>query len=316
MYQPPWDLMFKGDWEQAREEGREEQKWMLVNIQESSVFDCQILNRDLWKNPSVVDTVKQNFVFLQYSKEDVRAENYLQYYFHDHENKHSYPHIAIVDPRTGEQVKVWSTEAPKPSDFLMQLHEFLDRYSLSSHARNPVAKRKSEAQKKKSVTEMTEEEQLEQALQASLAGQVDTEKLGVEDPDELTRSVGDIKGSASSEGPDADSMSIVQNGDETPAEASPFDRIPSDRPHSEPEVGADVTRIQFRHSAGRTIRRFHTSDPVQRIFEWLKAEPLEGKQGVGFDLVSMSKNLLETLEQSIGDAGLKNGTVMVEFLED
>ncbi len=75
---------------------------------------------------------------------------YLQYYFQGSDVSDNYPHIAIVDPRTGEQVKVWSG-APviKAPDFLMQLHEFLDRYSLKQNARNPVAKRKPEVPREK-----------------------------------------------------------------------------------------------------------------------------------------------------------------------
>lgn len=316
MFQPPWDLMYKGGWESAREEGREQSKWMLVNIQDGSVFDCQVLNRDLWKNPSVVDTVRENFVFLQYSKDDIRADQYLQYYFQEHANPDLYPHIAIVDPRTGEQVKVWSAEVPKPGDFLMQLHEFLDRYSLSSHARNPVAKRKPESKQPKSIEQMTEAEQLERALQASLAAQSEEGgKAKVEDPDDLTRSVGHMGGERKSLERDPDSMSIVENGHETSSVPLPFSLIASNRAHDEPAAGPDVTRIQFRHPAGRVIRRFATSDPVRRIFEWLKAEPLQGKAGAAFELVSMGKNLMDLADQSIEEAGLKNGTVMIEFLE-
>ena len=64
------------------------------------------------------------------------------------------------------------------------------------------------------------------------------------------------------------------------------------------------------------IRRFELSDPVSRIFEWLKAEPLEGKAGSNFELVSMGKNLLDSAGTTIEQAGLKNGTVMIEFVED
>ena len=58
------------------------------------------------------------------------------------------------------------------------------------------------------------------------------------------------------------------------------------------------------------------SDPVLRIYEWLKAEPLEGKEGVAFELIAVGKNLMEMAEDTIEQAGLKNGTVMIEFLED
>ena len=305
LFQPPWDLMYKDSWDHARDDGKEEKKWLLVNIQDGSVFACQILNRDLWKNPSVADTIKESFIFLQYSKDDPRAQQYLQYYFQRHAESDMYPHIAIVDPRTGEQVKLWSREVPKPADFLMQLHEFLDRYSLSSSARNPVAKRKSEAKKEKSFDEMTEEEQLEKALQESMAASRDGLKPPVvEDPDDLTRSIGDVR-----------AADTGTNGAIAASEATPFSLIASDQPHAEPAPGADVTRIQLRHPEGRIIRRFELSDPVRRIYEFLKAEPLAGKEGMDFELVSNAKNLINSLDQTIGEAQLKNGTVMVEFLE-
>ena len=51
------------------------------------------------------------------------------------------------------------------------------------------------------------------------------------------------------------------------------------------------------------------------MYEWLKAAPIEGKQDVDFELVFMGRNLIEALDQTIEEAGLKNGSVMIEFLE-
>ncbi|KIX07116.1 uncharacterized protein Z518_05093 [Rhinocladiella mackenziei CBS 650.93] len=313
LFQPPWDLMFKGEWEGAREAGKDSKKWLLVDIQDPSIFDCQALNRDLWKNEGIVETVKENFVFLQYNKNDPRAMQYIQYYFPAHDNPNEYPHVAIVDPRTGEQIKLWSRKVPSAAEFLMQLHEFLDRYSLDNNARNPVAKRKSEAKKVKPVDQLTEEEMLERALQASLASQSQENPPPAEDPDDLTRSIGDLR---EAEGPTIDNvMDVEENGRNTTAESSAFSQIPSNRPHVEPAAGPGVTRIQIRHPGGRIVRRFAQDDPVQRIYEYLKAEPLEGKEGMDFELVSMGKNLMDARQDSIESAGLKNGTVMVEFVE-
>ena len=313
LFQPPWDLMYKGSWEDARDEGKEHKKWLLVNIQDGSVFDCQTLNRDLWKNEGIVETVREHFVFLQFQKEDPRADPYIQFYFQQADNTENYPHVAIVDPRTGEQIKVWSRKMPTPADFLMQLHEFLDRYSLESHARNPVAKRKSEAKKEKSLDEMTEDEQLEHAMQASMAQSAQLKAPDVEDPDDLTRSVGDMRRvPAVDDDSKGDAMSIYENGSTT-KETTPFSQIPSDRPHAEPAAGAGITRVQIKHPAGRIVRRFAESDPVQRIYEFLKAEPLEGREGAEFELISIGKNLMDSRDERIDEAGLKNGTVMVEF---
>ncbi|KAL6250342.1 UBX domain protein Ubx2 [Rhinocladiella similis] len=315
LFQPPWDLMFKGEWDAARDEGKEHKKWLLVDIQDPSIFDCQALNRDLWKNEGIVDTVKENFVFIQYNKDDPRAGQYIQYYFPTYENQDEYPHVAIVDPRTGEQIKLWSRKVPSAAEFLMQLHEFLDRYSLDNNARNPVAKRKSEAKKEKPLDQLSEEEQLERALQASLGSQeiAEPNPVAAEDPDALTRSVGDVRevGNPSI----AEAMDLDEPSTATTSETNPFSQIASDRPHVEPLAGPGITRVQIRHPGGRIVRRFAEADPVQRIYEFLKAEPLEGREGKDFELVSMGRNLIDFRQETIEAAGLKNGTVMVEFVE-
>ncbi len=310
-------------WDQARQQGKDGEKWILVNIQDPSIFDCQVLNRDLWKNPSIMDTVKENFIFMQFSKEDPKGSQYVQYYFQDKENQDAYPHVAIVDPRTGEKVKVWSgPPVPKAMDFLMQLHEFLDRYSLKATAKNPVARRKPEAKPETQVERMTEEQMMEMALQASLAGSEQGKR--VYDPDDLTRSVGNLndgrgKGKEIEEdlsSGDDSGERVIANGS-LAATSSPFASISSSSPHAEPPLDpGSITRIQFRHPNGRVVRRFALADHVRRIFEWLKASPLEGKEEVEFELIFMGKNLIEMLDDTIDQAGLKNGTVMIELIEN
>jgi len=310
LFRPPFDIMNHLDWDQARDKGKDEMKWIIVNIQDNSIFDCQSLNRDIWKDPGIKEVVRENFIFMQYSKDDPRGMQYCQYYFQNRDVSASYPHIAIVDPRTGEQVKLWSgPPVPKAGDFLMQLVEFLDRYSLDMSKANPVARRKSEKPKALDVDRLTEEEMLDLALQNSLNGGGSAPK--VDDPDDLTKSVGDISKGKEKEVVQEEPPSTFSN-----ASSSQFSQIPATNPHTEPALGAGVTRIQFRHSNGRVVRRFNTGDKVQRIYEWLKAEPLEGKNGIDFDLKAMGKDLIDLLDQTIEEAGLNNSTVMVEFLED
>ena len=326
MYRPPFELISRLPWDEAREQGKGNQKWILVNIQDPSIFDCQLLNRDIWKNPGIKETVQENFIFMQYSKDDQRGNQYMQYYFQNKDLDSAYPHIAIVDPRTGEQVKKWSgPPAPKAPDFLMQLHEFLDRYSLNAAVKNPVAKRKPEVKKETQVDRMTEEQQLEMAMQASLAGSGQAQD---DDPDDLTRSFGHIDESLIDDGkgkaaesadrtiPGAQDPSPLTNGTSKSAPNSTFATIASSNPHTEPTpIEPNTTRIQFRHPNGRVVRRFSLSNPVRRIYEWLKAAPLEGQEGKEFELVFMQKNLIGNLDESIEQAGLKNGTVMVEIIE-
>lgn len=331
MYRPPFELISRLPWDEARDEGKSGERWLLVNVQDPAVFDCQLLNRDIWKNEQIRDTIKENFLFMQYNKDDPRGNKYMQYYFQARDNQDSYPHIAIVDPRTGEQVKVWSgPPCPKPMEFLMQLHEFLDRYSLKANARNPVATRKPERRKDLDVDRMTEDEMMELALRNSMAanssggggGGGPAADPAEHDPDALTRDDGPA-GKGKQKARLADAMDVVDVGGAAAAAAptngdapapSPFALISASRPHAEPPSdAAATTRIQFRYSGGRQIRRFALADPVRRIYEWLKASPIAGKEGLAFELVFMGKNLLDAVDVPIGDAGLRNGTVMVEF---
>ncbi|KAH8890431.1 hypothetical protein GQ53DRAFT_650581 [Thozetella sp. PMI_491] len=310
LFRPPYDLMQHISWDEARDQGKEDKKWILVNLQNMSDFNCQALNRDLWKDEPIRELVKENFIFLQYDKDGGQGDQYVAFYFPNgqHENPDNYPHVSIVDPRTGEQVKVWSgLPFPTPLEFHAQLVEFLDRYSLDAKSKNPVVKAK-RAEKAVDVGRMTEEEMLEMALKNSMETNGGSSKSNVHDPDELTKSIGDLAAGKGKE---------VDTGAST--ELSAFAKIASDRPHTEPENNpATTTRIQFRHPTGRVIRRFSLDDPVERIYEWLKAEPLEGKEGVEFELKVMpqGRDLIQELPKTLSEAGLKQATVMIEFIQD
>lgn len=315
LFRPPFELMYQGSWEKARDMGKEQEKWLIVNIQDPAIFDCQLLNRDIWRNDEIKATVRENFIFMQYAKDDPRGEQYINYYFHARDSMDAYPHIAIVDPRTGEQVKVWSgPPLPKPVEFHAQLHEFLDRYSLNVNVKNPVAKRKAET-KKKDVGRMTEEEMLEMALQNSMENNTQGPKDA--DPDALTKDDG--KGKAKAEESTSAASEPEPEEDSNSSSNPIFAQISAQNPHVEPTITDPkiTTRIQFRGPSGRPIvRRFTLSDPVRRIYEWIKSDyPWEGKEGAEFDLAFMGKNLLEYVDQSIEQAGLKGASVMVEFTE-
>ncbi|CAK7206242.1 UBX domain protein Ubx2 [Sporothrix eucalyptigena] len=320
LFRPPYDLIeHVSSWDEARSIGKEEKKWILANIQDMSDFQCQALNRDIWKDEAIRQLVKENFVFLQYSKDDLNAQSYINYYMPggQDENPDNYPHIGVVDPRTGEQVKVWSGRPfPSALEFHAQLAEFLDRYSLDATKKNPVQRTKPQAPVK-DVGRMTEDEMLEMALRNSLAtaggsgsGSGGASSSGsnntVQDPDELT-------------GTPAPYAKAEPDEEADDAVPSAFVAISSDKPHEEPPAAppAASTRIQFRHPTGRIIRRFAVDDSVVRIFEWLKAAPLEGREGVAFELKVMPQghDLLEDLDKTIEEVGLKQATVMIEFLE-
>ncbi|KAI0817566.1 hypothetical protein GGR55DRAFT_673399 [Xylaria sp. FL0064] len=325
LFRPPHDLMSDATWDEARDEGKEDKKWIMVNLQDLDIFQCQVLNRDVWKDENLNALIKEHFIFLQYDKREPRAQSYTQLYFPNgaHENSDNFPHVAIIDPRTGEQVKVWSgIPFPTAGELYGDLTEFLDRYSLAANSKNPVVQSKPKRQQI-DVGRLTEDEMLRLALQNSLENQNGPSGSNVQDPDMLTRSNDDMdkgKGKATSEVVDltGDATQAPAEGSDNPAELA-FAQIPSTNQHVEPENNpVTTTRIQFRHPTGRIIRRFAMADTVRRIYEWLKAEPFEGKEGVMFELKAMpaGADLIDELDKTIEEAGLKQGTVMIEFIED
>lgn len=314
MFRPPFEIMFRGSFDEARDFARDGEKWILVNIQDSGVFDSQILNRDMWKDTQIKQTIKENFVFCQYQRDSNDGLDYIRLYMAG-QYAMDFPHIAIIDPRTGEQLKVW-TRVPDKAEFIMQLHEFLDRYSLHQEARNPV---QSITKAKVDVDHMTEEEMLDLALRNSL-GNASEETNGI-DPDTLTKSEGKQKdntntaNTTSTINHDEDAMDIEE--EEAPTtESTAFNSISSSNHHTEPDAGPTVTRVQIKlHDGSRVVRRFVLSDPVRTIYEYVKADllPSRGKNEDEFELRALSKNLIDILDDTVEQAGLKNGTIMMEM---
>jgi hypothetical protein len=65
LFQLPTDITFPGTFDLARTKAKKESKWLLVSIHDPAEFQCQVLNRDLWKAQEVKDLIKESFVFVQ-----------------------------------------------------------------------------------------------------------------------------------------------------------------------------------------------------------------------------------------------------------
>jgi len=320
LFRPPAEIISHLGFEEARDEGKIQQKWILINIQEEANFSSQVLNRDIWKAEEVQQTIVENFIFLQWLNNGRDGRDYVRLYMPDAlsgTDAYAFPHIAIIDPRTGEQVKVWKEMPKTPIEFVHTVHEFLERYSLRDDDKNPIQRALKPKPKPKPVNleAMTEAEQVELALQKSM-------DVGATAGDEII----DITGG------DGDLMEVEKPGQRRPEpkgkaiEQTPFQKISGSNHHQEPAQGPASTRIQFMlHDGSRVVRRFLLKDTVERLFEFVKADLLPEKEaqkeGGGnpnkeFELVSMGKRLIEVLDKTVEEAGLKMGTIMVEALED
>ncbi|EDV25648.1 uncharacterized protein TRIADDRAFT_55957 [Trichoplax adhaerens] len=155
LFRPPIDLIHHGDFESARQRCRTEQKWLLVNLQDMKEFSCQVLNRDVWSNDIVRDIIKESFVFWQVYHDSEEGYRYARLY-----NVSSYPHIAIIDPRTGG--KLLSLSKTEASTFCTTVTRFLSE--------NPMIESpsKNRSKRKTNIIDHSEESQLEAAIAASI----------------------------------------------------------------------------------------------------------------------------------------------------
>ncbi|CDO94838.1 unnamed protein product [Kluyveromyces dobzhanskii CBS 2104] len=289
LFRPPFDLMAKYDLDTARQKAREKNKWVMINIQCADIFQCQMLNRDLWSNAGLKAFIKENFVFLQYQYDSRLASSYIQRYgFHD---KEDCPHIAILDSMTGERLKFWSREVPSVETFRRDLEKFLEEFSLDPTTANPTVK---EPTPKLDPSTLSEEKQLELAIK---------ESLGKQSPDFTAAD---------------DNVEDLHEADETDStEATQWKDFNSIEPvdHLEPDNKPGITtRIQVRTGGGeRLVRRFDAMhDTVRTIYEVIKSHWPECSQ-TQFVLTNHTReNLIEKLDESINDAGLKNSSILLE----
>ncbi len=291
LFRPPFDMMAKYDLDAARQKARKKNKWIMINIQCSDIFQCQMLNRDLWSDANLKAFIKKNFVFLQYQYESRLASVYIQRYgLH---NRDDCPHIAILDPMTGERLKFWSREVPKVDSFRQELETFLEEFSLDPKSTNPTVK---EPTPEIDPTTLSEEKQMELAIKESLGGAQATQN---QPPSE----------------------NEAEEESEETSETANLKLFNSIEPvnHPEPDNKPGITtRIQVRTGDGkRLVRRFDAmNDTVKTIYEVIKSHWPE-YASTPFQLTTHAReNLIEKLHESINDAGLKNSSILLEKIVD
>ncbi|CAG8767593.1 21832_t:CDS:10, partial [Racocetra persica] len=283
LFKPPFEIMHKDSFERTRTKARDEGKWLMVDIQEVTEFNCQKLNRDLWSDPTVQDVIRAHFLFLQFNADTADGRQYINFYPIE-----KFPHIAIIDPRTGERLRVWS-DAMEPTEFIISVTDFLERYSLTD-SKNPMPQK---FKSTKSFTEMSEEEQLRRALEESSSynNRFDQES------DESEMEVEPVH---------TEDTKIVAES----SVSSMFDTIhPVER--AEVSGGPSTTAIKFRLPDGQNIkRRFDKSDPVRYLFEFIKASVPEAQEKQ-FELIYNRNSLINQVERTVDEAELSNAVVNV-----
>lgn len=299
LFRPPFDIMSKIDLDAAKTEGRRLKKWILINIQDSSEFTCQVLNRDFWSQLKIKNFVRENFIFLQYQHDSPNGTNYKNFYSID-----KYPHISILDPLTGERVFKWTDgEIPESDTWLKEVDDFLDKFSLLPNSNNPIINHEA----KFDPDALTEEQQIEFAMKQSIidnqnGGTTADDAIDVDEPNEK-----DVSDNNSLPEEELDNFATIKALN-----------------HEEPSAGNSVTRIQIRFPNGkRLIHKFnYDEDTVLTLYQWLKyiIENSDAEYGLSkedrFVLSNVSnkskKSLIDSLDSTINEAELKNASILLE----
>ncbi|OII74370.1 UAS ubiquitin protein [Cryptosporidium ubiquitum] len=120
MFSPPEIIMFSEPFEIAKEKAKSQKKLILVNIQSPNEFSSMILNRDIWNDSLIIEFIQEHFIFWQRSCSTPEGSEWLNLY-----NVAKLPHVSVIDPRTGRQLKVWDV-AKSFSDSISASSEIIE----------------------------------------------------------------------------------------------------------------------------------------------------------------------------------------------
>eukprot|EP01113_Clastostelium_recurvatum_P024209 TRINITY_DN2888_c0_g1_i1.p1 TRINITY_DN2888_c0_g1~~TRINITY_DN2888_c0_g1_i1.p1 ORF type:complete len:486 (+),score=135.25 TRINITY_DN2888_c0_g1_i1:60-1460(+) len=102
LFKPPLSILAQGPFDEVREDAQDENKWLLINVQTPTEFNCQRLNRDTWSDKTLRRIIKEHFIFWQVDRTVEEGEKFCAEY-----PVNSVPHIAIIDPHSGERLEMW-----------------------------------------------------------------------------------------------------------------------------------------------------------------------------------------------------------------
>ncbi|WMV23082.1 hypothetical protein MTR67_016467 [Solanum verrucosum] len=206
LYRPPFALMYHGSFEKAKDAARAQNKWLLVNMQSTREFSSHMLNRDTWANEAVAQTIKSNFIFWQVYDDTEEGSKVCTYYKLD-----SMPVVLVIDPITGQKMRSWRGMV-QPETLLEDLLSFMDASPSEYHVnlshkrpretpqapRHPQPQPQPQPQSKFNVFLMLykvtdeigeEDEELQQALAASMEGIEDSGSVASKETNEAASDV-------------------------------------------------------------------------------------------------------------------------------
>ncbi|CAB9505822.1 UBX domain-containing protein 7 [Seminavis robusta] len=305
MFSPPEHLMHTaGGFQGARSMAKDSKRWLLVNLQRDSEFASHALNRDVWRDELVENLVREGFIFWQAMDISSEGRTYSERYA-----VHDYPHLAILDPRTGRLLwrkEGWTQEKPLTAEtFAEYAMDFCSRNSFDKppSARPPTSNGAVRPPVKRSMQEMSEDEQMKAAVNASLEKESGSQDEEMEDRNDDDNDEADAKPAAVEDAPP----------EEEKAGPSLLEDLKSVEVGDEPAKGA---RLQLRLPDGkRKVRKFAPSDTIKIIYAFLAQETQGDSAGREFTLMVgfPPRDLLPDMDNTIESCKLAGEAITMRW---
>lgn len=160
LFRPPVELMHRGSFQSARQAAASANRWLIATIHNTSEFQCQVLNRDVWSNAAIQELIRQRFVLWQAYSDSEDGRRFMTLY-----NIESGPNISIIDPRTGEKEMSW--QKIEADAFKEIASDFLERHPAPSESDLDLRPAK-RARTEPSIADASEDSQITAAIAASI----------------------------------------------------------------------------------------------------------------------------------------------------
>eukprot|EP01119_Soliformovum_irregulare_P017736 TRINITY_DN5316_c0_g1_i1.p1 TRINITY_DN5316_c0_g1~~TRINITY_DN5316_c0_g1_i1.p1 ORF type:complete len:493 (-),score=111.19 TRINITY_DN5316_c0_g1_i1:50-1504(-) len=282
IFRPPLELLFKEDFDQAKEAGTRDNRWIIVNIQDSTEFASQKLNRDTWSDPELRQLIKRQFLLWQRLKDTPEALRFMRFYPQQTEGL---PHISIIDPRTGEML--WHhTSFISAEELRKELRTFLDK-----HFFDPLPT------PQKKLIDLSEDEQLMAAINASLHA----EPSASTDETQSKSTKRKIVQNEPTPSDDGSQQEITPSSNAEDTKRKRIDPQPSSQPSQKkdsnksdvPSKGRsladgetqsqDECALMIRETNGNTLRvAFPVSSTIGEVYDWVSSHRTDGDHAFQF----------------------------------
>ena len=336
MFAPPVDIMFQGDFEMAKAAARSSGRWLLINIQKNDVFACHSLNRDVWKDDYAKAMISDSLVFWFATMDSGPGQRFATLY-----KVTEFPHVALVDPRTGEQSKIILSGGEMTSrDFVERVQDYVQRHAITPFDSNSSSSSNSNSNSNSSTTSTASSSSSNTSLlpnqQPSTRPSTSSSGRKREEEDEdamlqraLAASLMDSNDNASSSISSASattvsaSTSTSSSVEPTVAPPSPPKPVLQDygTAPTEPETTiptSETTRLRLKLSTGKqVVRKFLKQNTVRELFavvrQLLDAEEGSDTNSTNFELRAgfPPKILSGGLDDTLTEAGICNASVNV-----